>query len=102
MTYPGFYYSLLGYARMSRNEIEAWDRWLGPETGLRRQQTGLVAQVRSIWPSILCMLHYSEDQSMPVPKNVDVANVSRLHPRDKRLTRTSGMLREPASRSPST
>jgi hypothetical protein len=86
--YRGFYYSLLGYAKMSRNEIEAWDRWVGPEAlGPRRQQTGIVAQPRAIGPAKLVRVYWpgsalkdeikKRDISGATMESIPVDNVSR-------------------------
>jgi len=52
---------MLGYAKISCNEIESWDRWIGPEGS--RQQTGLVAQTRAIGPARLCKITWPEGMS---------------------------------------
>jgi hypothetical protein len=76
-SYRGFYYSLLGYAKMSRNEIEAWDRWVGPESlGQRRQQTGIVAQPRAIGPARLVRVYWPGSASRDEIKNRDISGTT--------------------------
>jgi hypothetical protein len=59
--YRGFYYSLLGYAKLSRNEVEAWDKWVDGQPRQRQQSKALIAQTRAVGPSRLCKIFWPEE-----------------------------------------
>jgi hypothetical protein len=61
---------------MSRNEIEAWDRWVGPDAPGPRQQTGLVAQKRTIGPSRLCKVFWPGSMSRDERKDGDISGAT--------------------------